>query len=198
MARPTEFDRAVVLEAAALCFWEFGYEATSVRELASRMGIAGASLYNAFGDKQSLYREALNHYAETGFGDRVRRFEGNLPPRQALAAFFEEIVARSLNDAKRRGCLLVNSALDANAADLETQRTVAGKLVDIEAFFLRCVVAGQRAGDIACGQPAEDLARLLLGVLLGIRVLARVRPERPLLEGIVRPAFAVLDTRGDV
>ena len=54
MARPREFDEATVLEAAMHCFWAQGYEATSVRDLAAQMGITGASLYNAFGDKRSL------------------------------------------------------------------------------------------------------------------------------------------------
>ncbi|MFX7197971.1 hypothetical protein ABTI40_19285, partial [Acinetobacter baumannii] len=44
--------------------------------------------------------------------------------------------------------------------------------------------------------PADDLARHLLGVMLGLRVLARCRPERPLLEGLVRPALALLDPGG--
>jgi TetR/AcrR family transcriptional repressor of nem operon len=60
MARPREFDEATVLEAAMNCFWAQGFEQTSVRDLAERMGITGASLYNAFGDKRSLYRRAAD------------------------------------------------------------------------------------------------------------------------------------------
>ena len=59
MARPREFDETSVLEAAMNCFWAQGFEQTSVRDLAERMGITGASLYNAFGDKRSLYRQAF-------------------------------------------------------------------------------------------------------------------------------------------
>ena len=59
MARPREFDESAALDAAVDCFWREGYEATSVRDLAARMGITGTSLYNAFGDKRSLFRQAL-------------------------------------------------------------------------------------------------------------------------------------------
>jgi TetR/AcrR family transcriptional repressor of nem operon len=158
------------------------------------MGITGASLYNAFGDKRSLYRRALDHYVEQSFGDRVGRFEGRLAPKQAIAAFFSEIIERSLSDPDRKGCMLVNSALEVAPHDAEFQRVVANVLVQVEAFFYRCVSAGQHDGTIASAQPAEDLARLFLGVLLGLRVLARTRPERPLLEGLVRPALASLDS----
>jgi TetR/AcrR family transcriptional repressor of nem operon len=65
MARPREFDVAAVLDAAIARFWRRGYGATSVRDLADEMNIAGASLYNAFGDSwpaisaDSLARELI-------------------------------------------------------------------------------------------------------------------------------------------
>ena len=75
MARPREFDEASALDAAMDCFWKDGYEATSVRDLAARMGITGASLYNAFGDKRSLFREVLQRYAERAMRERIARLE---------------------------------------------------------------------------------------------------------------------------
>jgi TetR/AcrR family transcriptional repressor of nem operon len=192
MARPREFDETAVLESAIQCFWSHGYEATSVRDLAEKMGITGASLYNAFGDKRALYRRALDHYVEQGFGNRAE-LEKRLPPREAIAAFFAEVIEWSLADRQRKGCMLVNSALEVAPHDPEFRRVVADVLVRVEAFFRRCVAAGQQAGTISTAQPAEDLARLLLGIHLGIRVLARARPERALLEGLLRPAFALLD-----
>lgn len=98
MARPREFDENAVLDAAAHQFWVYGYTATSVRDLAQGMGITGASLFNAFGDKRSLFERALAHYIERSFGDRVSRFERSLPPLEAIKAFFREIVERSVRD----------------------------------------------------------------------------------------------------
>jgi TetR/AcrR family transcriptional repressor of nem operon len=193
MARPREFDETAALDAAVQCFWARGYEATSVRDLADSMGITGASLYNAFGDKRALYRRALDRYVEQSFLDRVGRFENQMPPRAAIAAFFNEIVKRSLADKERKGCMLVNSALEVAPHDPEFQRVVADVLVQVEAFFRCCVVAGQSDGSISVAQSAEDLGRVLLSTLLGIRVLARTRPERALLEGLVRPIAALLD-----
>jgi TetR/AcrR family transcriptional repressor of nem operon len=193
MARPREFDEKEVLDAAVQCFWARGFEATSVRDLADRMGITGASLYNAFGDKRALYRRALDHYVKASFGDRVGRFEGKLAPRAAIEAFFREIIERSLDDPARKGCMLVNSALEVAPHDPDFLAAVSDVLRQVEAFFQRCVAAGQADGTISKAQAAHDLARLLLGVLLGIRVLARTRPERPLLEGMLRPALALLD-----
>lgn len=193
MARPREFNEAAVLDAAIRQFWLCGYEATSVRDLAEEMGIGSASLYNAFGDKRTLYRSSLNRYLEQTFRERIRRLERSLPPHEAILAFLREIVERSLTDKRRRGCMLVNSTLENVPEDRGFQQIVATFLGEVESFFLRCVAAGQRDGSISNSQSAEDFARLLLGVLLGIRVLARVQPDAELLEGMLRPVFAMLD-----
>jgi TetR/AcrR family transcriptional repressor of nem operon len=195
MARPREFDEAVVLDAAVECFWSRGYEATSVRELIETTGLTGASLYNAFGDKRALFRTALDHYVAGSIAERIRRCEA-LPPREAIRAFFDDILSRSLSDRRHKGCMLVNSALEVAPHDAEFRKIIASALNRIERFFLDCIVAGQADGTIACTMPAHSLARHFLGVLMGVRVLARVRPEQALLEGVVAPALALLDDAG--
>lgn len=194
MARPREFDENDVLDAAAQCFWARGYEGTSLRGLIESTGVTGASLYNAFGDKRALYEKALDRYVECSIADRIRRCQ-DLPPREAISTFFAEIVKRSLTDPERKGCMLVNAALEVAPHDPGFLDIVSAVLQRIEQFF-RCTIAtGQADGTIATSQSAEDFARHLLGVLIGIRVLARVRPDKALLEGAVRPALALLDGR---
>jgi TetR/AcrR family transcriptional regulator, transcriptional repressor for nem operon len=195
MARPREFDEGAVLDAAVLCFWNRGYQGTSIEDLVEKTGITAASLYNAFGNKRALYEKALDHYVEGSVADRIRRC-GALAPRDAIGAFFEEILKRSLGDRERKGCMLVNAALDVAPHDSGFRKIVTEVLAEIEAFFLACVEAGQADGTMTRSLPAETLAHHLLGVLMGIRVLARVRPERALLEGVVAPSLALLDNSG--
>jgi TetR/AcrR family transcriptional regulator, transcriptional repressor for nem operon len=193
MARPREFDEATVLEAAMNCFWAQGFGQTSVRDLAEQMGITGASLYNAFGDKRSLYRQAFVHYLAQTVRDRVARLE-KLPPVVAIRTFFDEIIAKSVDDEQHRGCMLVNAALELAPYDPEFQELVAEELVFIEGFFRRCIAAGQKEGSVTDARPAKELAKLLLSVLLGIRVLARTRPQRDVLEGAANGVLALLET----
>ena len=191
MARPRKFDEEAALAAAIGCFWVRGYEATSTRDLADAMGIAGKSLYNTFGDKRGLFRQALERYMQ-GFDARISRCEGRMPPGQAIHAFFDEVVEQTLSDPDCKGCMLVNSAVEIGPHDPDLRQVVAEGLARVEAFFRRSVAAGQQSGTIPTAQTADDLARQLLAVLLGLRVLARSGPDRALLEGLLRPTFSLL------
>ena len=169
-----------------------GYESTSVKDLMEGTGLSAASLYNAYGDKRAMFRTALDRYIENSIGVRIRRSEA-LPPRDAIRSFFDDILRRSLNDRERKGCMVVNSALEMAPHDTEFWETIAETLERIELFFLACVEKGQADGTITSSRPAVGLAQHLLAVLMGVRVLARVRPERALLNGAIRTALSFLD-----
>jgi TetR/AcrR family transcriptional regulator, transcriptional repressor for nem operon len=197
MARPREFDESVALDAAIGCFWLHGFEATSMRDLATAMGLSAPSLYNTFGDKQALFAHALEHYLDHTTRLRLRRLETSLAPKQAILQFFDEIIEHSVVDRQRKGCFLVNSALEIAPRDHTLGAVIADRLGELEAFFRRCIKGAQADGTAPRGIDAKDVARLFLGVLLGIRVLARSKPNRSLLDGVVRPALALLESSGN-
>ncbi len=192
MARLKAFDEQQAIDAAVDCFWSRGYEATSVRDLADSMGIGGASLYNAYGDKRALFVRSLERYADRSMRERIARLEACHQPKAAIRAFLAEIIDRSLEDPDRRGCLLVNSALDVAPHDAKIGRVVAGYLDEIRAFFRRNLEAAQAAGQVPKTLDPEEISGHLLGVLLGIRVLARTRARRTALEAVARPALGLL------
>ncbi len=193
MPRPREFDETAALEAAVECFWRRGYEATSLRDLTASMGLTAPSLYNAFGDKQELFARALERYLDRTTRDRLHQLEESLAPKEALRRFFAEIIEHSIKDRQRKGCFLVNSALEVAPHHAECRAVIAEQFGEIESFFERCILAAQADETVSLDIDAGDVARLLLGVLLGIRVLARTKPSRNVLEGVVRPALALLD-----
>ncbi|MFM0341650.1 TetR/AcrR family transcriptional regulator [Paraburkholderia fungorum] len=192
MARPRGFDEHEVLEAAAAAFWSKGYEATSTRDLVKSTGLTQPSLYNAFGDKRGLYLRALEHYLDHTLRERIGRLEATVSPAQGITTFMHEIIERSIADPDRRGCMLVNSALETSSDDEEFRDTVATELADIRAFFYRCLVAARNSGDIPAVISADDAATHLLAILIGVRVLARVDPQRAVLTSAVAPALLLL------
>jgi TetR/AcrR family transcriptional repressor of nem operon len=192
MSRPREFDEEAVLDAVTDCFWVRGYQATSMRDLAERTGLTTASLYNAFGDKHALYRLVLERYTTSGLAGFGKMFESRLPPLRALEKFFDAIVAEALGDKQRKGCLAVNTALEVAPHDEDLKRLVTQGLERLETYLQQCVAAGQADGSIKTTQPSGDVAKMLLGAVLGLRVLARMRPDKKTLTGAMRPHFAML------
>lgn len=192
MGRPREFDETKVLDAARDAFWAYGYEATSTRDLVKATGLTQPSLYNAFGDKRGLFLRALDYYLKNTLRERMLRLESTATPGTAITGFFAEVVQRSLDDREQRGCLMVNSALGAAPEDTELRAAITDEVTQIRDFFLRCLEAGQRSGEIKKTIPAADSAQHLLAVLLGLRVLARINPNRDWLVSGVSPALIQL------
>ena len=148
------------------------------------------NVYNAFGDKRTLSTQCLDRYMDANMRARIARVEKSLPPRQAIETFLTEIVERSLES--RLGCLLANAALEVAPHDPQIAAVVADRMGELEAFFRRCVIAGQRDGSISPGVDPADAGRLLLTTVMGLRVLARGFPNRAVLEGAARQALSVL------
>ena len=191
MGRPRAFDEQAALDAATECFWRHGFEGSSTRMLAARMGITGASLYNAFGDKRTIYRRVLDRYADQALGWCSAALEGD-QPLEAIDAVFSALAEQGIEDPHRRGCLVVNTGLETAPHDPEFQSLVAAVFERLQALFQAAVAKGQATGAISRSQSSEDLARLLLGAMLGIRVLSRTSPDPALLQGVARSAVEAL------
>src|SRR6185436_6859072 len=111
MPRPKSFDEDAVLEQAVQLFQERGYEGTSLADLETHLGLGRQSLYNAFGDKQTLFLKALERY-QRAVG------EGALAPifapgagLAAIRAFFTATVKSLTAPGPRRACLMANTIL---------------------------------------------------------------------------------------
>jgi len=187
-----QFDIDERLERAMRAFWARGYEATSMQDLVAAMGVNRGSLYATYGDKRSLFLKSLRHY-DTEYRIRyLAALERDYDPRQAILAVFEATVDFSLRAAGRDGCFLVNTSIELSAHDPEIAEVVAYGLSETEKFFRRMIRAGHASGDIPAHIDATATARGLLALLMGLRVLARSRPEKALLKSAANHAEVLL------
>lgn len=189
MARPRSFDPPSALAAAMDQFWRRGYEATSVRDLASAMAITGASLYNAFGDKRSLFRHCLDAYLDAYPKRRIAELDTSDDPIRGISAFFDDLIEASLKD--RRGCLLVNSAMEVAPWDTELAGLVQKSLREIEDGFRRALER-QSAG-VHRSRDARAAARQMLSAVIAMRVLARAGEDAGRLRSIAKSAVALAE-----
>jgi TetR/AcrR family transcriptional regulator, transcriptional repressor for nem operon len=192
MARTREFDTEAAVSRAMDLFWTRGYEATSVRDLTGHLGIGQGSLYAAFGDKDGLYRAALEHYRTTLAAAALRSLGEGVDARSAIRTMLVERV-RIAVEHDGRGCLLVNGVCERLPADSATRRTVR----DVQDASRRALadvlrVAAER-GKISTTRDPQTLAAFLVTFLNGLLVSSKITPDVRALEPLVEVALAALD-----
>ncbi|MEV6562880.1 TetR/AcrR family transcriptional regulator [Nocardia sp. NPDC051756] len=191
MARTREFDTEAAVGRAMELFWSRGYEATSVRDLTEHLGIGQGSLYAAFGDKDGLYRAALEHYRSTLAAAALRSLEQGADARSAIRTMLIERI-RIAVEHDGRGCLVVNAACERLPADPSIRRMVRDVQEasrDALAEVLRVAIA---RGEIAAQHDPHTLAAFLVTFLNGLLVSSKITPDTHALEPLVEVALVAL------
>lgn len=192
--RPREFDVDQALTAALRVFWSKGYEGASMTDLTDAMGITRPSLYAAFGNKESLFRKALDLYEREKLCYMGRALEA--PTARGVA---ERLLLGGLeNQTSRddpRGCLGVISSVACGAeADCIRQEVLERGRIAHEALIERmerAVAEGDFHGPI----DAEGITKYLTAILQGMAVQAGAGATREELQRLVDTTLAVWPSR---
>ncbi|MFF7249212.1 TetR/AcrR family transcriptional regulator [Embleya sp. NPDC008237] len=171
IGRPRGFDVDEALERAMLVFWEHGYEGASLATLTDAMGISTTSMYAAFGNKEKLFRKALERYTEGPSAYLARALE-EPTALDVATAILAGTVRTTTRPAHPHGCLGVQGALAAG----ESGREVRELLVAWRNNGCSCIRERfQRAvddGDLPPGTDPGLLARYVTTLAFGIAVQA--------------------------
>lgn len=171
MGRPREFDPDKALDAALHVFWSRGYEGASMNDLTEAMGITKPSLYAAFGNKEELFRKALDRYVD-GPGGYVQVALAKPTVREVVEHLLFEAAAAVTDPDHPAGCLAVQGALSCGeAAESIKQELMARRArgeQDLRQRFERAIAEA----DLPEETDAADLARYLSAVLQGMAVQA--------------------------
>jgi AcrR family transcriptional regulator len=184
VARPREFDTDAALCAALNVFWKQGFEGASLTDLTKAMGITRPSLYAAFGNKEALFRKALDRYCEVSMG-----FVGPALAQPGLHGAIEKLLYGYADaftgDAHPPGCLATNGALACSeAAEPVRVELVARRDADEAALRARLVQA-RADGDLPPGADAAALSGYLTAIIQGMSVQAASGATRAALYAIV-------------
>ncbi len=192
MARHKEFDRDEALHKAMEVFWTRGFEAASVGDLVKHMGINRQSLYDTFGDKHSLYLQALDRYREVEGRKMFELLERPGSVRRALRQLFESVVETSLGG-ERRGCFVGNATSELAGRCRATAEKACGNMAAAEEALYRALLRGKREGEIGGGRDLRAVARFLYSSLQGLQLMSKATSDRKTLEDVVRVTLSVLD-----
>ncbi|WP_267715157.1 TetR/AcrR family transcriptional regulator [Streptomyces sp. CoH17] len=192
MARTREFDTEAAVSRAMDLFWTRGYEATSVRDLTQHLGIGQGSLYAAFGDKDGLYRAALEHYRTTLAADALRSLEEGAGARAAIRALLTERIRIAVGGGGK-GCLAVNAVCERVPQDAATRRTVREMQEASREALAEVLRAAAERGEIAVRHDPHTAAAFLITFLNGLLVTSKITPDARSLEPLVEVALTALD-----
>lgn len=193
MARAKNFDRHDVLTKAMETFWIHGYERSSMNLLVQNMGINRASLYGTFGDKKSLFLAAIAHYNETIVAQAIAILEQPQVSKQTIIDFFEQKIDLAIGDRHRRGCFLVNSAMEIARTDIDIAICINDHLDRIQQAFRYAIESAQRNREISDRLDPDRLSHYLTCSLQGLCVTFRLNPDRESLRNTVQVILSVLE-----
>jgi AcrR family transcriptional regulator len=171
MGRPRAFDRDKVLDQALHVFWERGYEGTSIADLTEAMGINPPSLYAAFGNKETLFREALDRYEARRDEIMAEAFAAPTA-REAMTRLLEGTADRLSDKDKPRGCLMVQGALCGGEECDAVKRDLASRRAAGEAMIRERLKRAKREGELPKDADPAALARFVSTVMQGMAVQA--------------------------
>lgn len=174
-------------------FWSQGYDATSVGDLASEMGLGRQSVYNEFGDKHALYVAAVRHYGQTVTQRAIDMLRSSGSPLGNIRRWFHRL-AESSARAPRRGCLLTNTVVELAPRDRQVAALVAAHLGRVEQALHEALNRAVEMGELETAVETDSLASFLLNTAQGVLVLGKAGASRSKLRTIVDVALSLLET----
>ena len=188
IGRPREFDTDAALEKAMRLFWAKGYEGTSLADLTETLGISRPSLYAAFGDKQSLFRAAMERYA-AGPASYVAAALAQPTAREVAVHLLRAAADLQASSQNPGGCLTVNGAIACgDDAEPVRQALIAHRAAGVSLLRRRFEQAKEQH-DLPRDSDPWALARFVAAVVYGMAVLASGGASRTELEQVIRTAM---------
>ncbi len=191
VGRPREFDLDVALTAALKVFWRKGYDGASLTELTEAMGITRPSLYCAFGNKEALFKSALDLYER----EKLAFMDQALSAPTAYECVERMFVGgcRVYSDPETPGCLGVNSVLSCQGIASESVRQeLTDRRLDIEAKIRARFERAKAEGDLDAKTDPKALAAFVITLGQGLALQGGMGASRETLQQIVDTALQAI------
>ena len=185
--RPREFDTELALGAALRVFWAKGYEGASLSDLTDEMGITRPSLYAAFGNKETLFRQALDLYERdklTYIGDAI---EAPTARDVAERLLMGSVDAATTGDCK--GCMGVIASVACQSVEPSIRDDVNARAESSRRAIIARMQQAIDAGEFRVATEAEAITRYLLAIMQGISVQAQSGASREELLQVANSAL---------
>ena len=182
--RPRKFNEDEALNGAMLLFWEKGLSATSLDDLAQAMNMNRPSIYNAFGNKDEIYRKALDKFCgqlDLGLEETLEK----IPTlREGLKAFFDRAIGVYCGTNPAMGCLMICTAPSEAFSHPKVGQDLQGLIQRLDNGFFQRLKKAQTEGELSNDVQADLTARLLQATLQTLALRARAGTSKRELKKI--------------
>ena len=190
--RPREFDVDDALAAALRVFWTKGYDSASLSDLTDAMGVTRPSLYAAFGNKEDLFKQALDLYEREKLA-YIGKATDAPTTRGMVAKLLNGAIDLVSGDC--RGCMGVMATVTCGAEDSSIRRHIDAIAANTHRALVDRIQRGIDEGDFDRPADAEALTNYLKTVLQGLSVQARAGVSLSELESVAQAALAIWPSR---
>jgi AcrR family transcriptional regulator len=192
--RPREFCVDQALAAALRVFWSKGFDGASLTDLTEAMGITRPSLYAAFGNKEELFRKALDLYGREKLA--YVQIALSAPTARGVA---ERMLQGALDIATSKcdpvGCFGVVSSIGCTAHADSIRDEVIARRATSESAIIQRFQRARDEGDLPANVEPEGLARYVMAIMQGMSVQASAGASRDDLEQLVDTSLQVWPSR---
>ena len=191
MPKKKQFDETEVLLKAKELFSEKGYNGTSMDDLVQATGLSRSSIYDTFGDKRSLYLEALKRYNTDSVSRIVDDMKGNGSALDALEAALVAFASRPTAEASL-GCMGVSAVCEFGRTDNDVATLTDSASATLGRAVTRLIEDGLASGEISAEIDPDAAVQFLGATLSGMKVSARNGATPDILRTIARLAIRSL------
>lgn len=186
------FNPDIALDKALSVFWDRGYQASSMKHLLKAMGIQKGSFYSTFSDKKTIFEMVLKKY-EVDLSHKLKSLEEKYNSKECLIKLFETIIEEAQSCSKYNGCFLVNTSIELSPHDKEIAKLVDSGFLQLESFIYRMIKEAQDNSEIINNSSPRELARLLVGIIGGMRVFSRNKDNLIILKTLMSHVKAIIN-----
>jgi TetR/AcrR family transcriptional regulator, transcriptional repressor for nem operon len=184
IARSKAFDRQKALSQALWLFWRKGYAATSIEDLTETLHLSRSSLYDTFGDKRTLFLEALKYYSERVISGIEQTLTKSPSPITGIQAIFEDLIDGIGQESGSLGCFMVNSVTELVPYDPNVTKLATEYADSIQQLLQAVLKEASTQNLVTEKQTSEQLAAYVYNTIQGMRVLIKAGATREQMQAI--------------
>lgn len=190
MSAQAKFNRDDVIEKAKNLYWEKGYHATSMRNLQDVVDMRPGSIYAAFGNKDNLFKEALNRYAEESAANLANSIAQEKTVLAGLKRFIRNVTVCSKGTAPSGMCMVVKTIGELTQNDSPDLLAHATNILErVESSFVKTFQQAINNGEISSDKDPAELARYFQIQVIGLRTYAQVSNDTDAVEKYIDGIF---------